>query len=63
LLLGLNGIEKVFSMPAASTSDAPAHAQLLRGLSINAELLRSRLERKPVRSVHASFNTKMSWAG
>jgi len=44
LLLGLNGIEKVFSMPAASTSDAPAHAQLLRGLSINAELLRSRLE-------------------
>jgi len=63
LLLGLNGIEKVFSMPAASTSDAPAHAQLLHGLSINAELLRSRLERKPVRSVHASFNTKMSWAG
>jgi hypothetical protein len=63
LLLGLNGIEKVFSMPAASTSDAPAHAQLLRGLSINAELLRSRLERKPVRSVRASFNTKMSWAG
>jgi hypothetical protein len=63
LLLGLKGPEKVVSVPAASVSGAPAHVQLLRGLSIHVELLRSRVERRPVRSVHACFNTKMSWAG
>ena len=36
----------------------PAHAELLEGLHIKAELLRSRLERKPVRSVTAAFATK-----
>ncbi len=63
LLLGLKGPEKTVSVTTDSDREAPAHVQLLRGLSIHAELLRSRLERKPVRSVHASFNTKMSWVG
>ena len=39
----------------------PAHAILLTGLNINAELIRSRLERKPARSV--AFETKTAWAG
>jgi hypothetical protein len=39
----------------------PAHAQLLTGLNIVAELIRSRLERKPARSV--TFATKTAWAG
>jgi CHAT domain-containing protein len=39
----------------------PAHAQLLTGLEITAELIRSRLERKPARSV--MFATKTAWAG
>jgi hypothetical protein len=39
----------------------PVHARLLPGLEIHAELIRSRLERKPVRSV--SFATKTAWAG
>ena len=39
----------------------PAHAQLLTGLNITAELIRSRLDRKPARSV--AFETKTAWAG
>ncbi len=39
-----------------------AHAQLLTGLGITAELLRSRLERKPARST-AAFASKTAWAG
>jgi recA bacterial DNA recombination protein len=35
----------------------PAHAQLLDGLSIEGELLRSRLERKPAQSVTTAFTT------
>jgi recombination protein RecA len=40
----------------------PAHAQLLTGLEITAELIRSRLERKPARST-AAFASKTAWAG
>ncbi|HVO80789.1 MAG TPA: hypothetical protein VMT28_08655 [Terriglobales bacterium] len=36
----------------------PAHTQLLDQLKIEGELLRSRLERKPARSVTAAFTTK-----
>ncbi len=36
----------------------PAHAQLLDGLQIEGELLRSRLQRKPAQSVTAAFATK-----
>ena len=36
----------------------PAHAEILEGLRIRAELLRSRFERKPVRSVTAAFATQ-----
>jgi len=41
--------------------DPPTHAHLLTELNINAELIRSRLERKPARSV--TFATKTAWAG
>ena len=40
---------------------APSHAQFLTGLNINAELIRSRLERKPAQSV--MFETQAAWAG
>jgi len=39
----------------------PAHAQLLTGLQITAELTRSRLERKPARSM--IFETRTAWTG
>ncbi|HET7891740.1 MAG TPA: hypothetical protein VFL34_09450, partial [Candidatus Sulfotelmatobacter sp.] len=40
---------------------APTHAQLLGGLEITAELIRSRLDRKPAGSV--MFASKTAWAG
>ena len=39
----------------------PAHAHLLTGLDVTAELIRSRLDRKPARPV--AFATKTAWAG
>ena len=41
--------------------EGPAHAQLFQGLQIEAELLRSRLERKPARAV--TFDTRAVRAG
>lgn len=40
-----------------SVEASPPHAQLLEGLHIEGELLRSRLERKPMQSINASFTT------
>ncbi len=40
-----------------SGKESPAHTQLLNGLSIEGELLRSRLQRKPAQSVTTAFNT------
>jgi hypothetical protein len=39
----------------------PTHAHLLTGININAELIRSRLERKPACSI--AFKTRTAWAG
>lgn len=47
---------------ADSLFPKPAHAHLLTGLEITAELMRSRLERKPSRST-AAFASKTAWAG
>jgi hypothetical protein len=42
---------------------APTHAHLLTELEITAELVRSRLDRKPVRSAEITFASKTAWAG
>jgi hypothetical protein len=42
---------------------APSHAQLLTELKITAEMVRSRLDRKPVRSAEITFAGKTVWAG
>ncbi len=47
---------------ADSLFPRPSHALLLTGLEITAELMRSRLERKPARST-AAFASKTAWAG
>jgi hypothetical protein len=39
------------------------HTQLLTGLDITAELIRSRLDRKPSRSTSTAFASKTAWAG
>jgi len=41
----------------------PTHAQLLTKLEITAELVRSRIDRKPVRSAEITFASKTAWAG
>ncbi len=42
-----------------SAETSPTHAQLLNGIQVQGELLRSRLERKPAGSVTAAFATKV----
>src|ERR1700689_2057624 len=49
---------KEFAHPSA-----PTHAQLLTEVEITAELVQSRLERKPVRSAEITFASKTAWAG
>jgi len=44
-------------------ADVPTHAQLLTGVEITAELVRSRLDRKPVRSAEITFASRTAWAG
>jgi hypothetical protein len=49
--------------PLDSQSPAPTHAQLLTELEITAEIVRSRMDRKPVRSAEITFASKTAWAG
>jgi len=56
LLLQLGAIK-----PTTTQERKPSHSHLLTGLEITVELVRSRLERKPARSV--TFETKTAWAG
>jgi hypothetical protein len=44
------------------SGNRPAHAELLDEVEITAELLRSRLERKPVQ-LAVSFASRAKWAG
>jgi len=59
LLLKVSG--KKLSAPSCqlSVETSPAHAQLLDGIQVQGELLRSRLERKPAGSVTTAFTTKV----
>lgn len=59
LLLKVSGKKMSATSSRLSAETSPTHAQLLRGLQVQGELLRSRLERKPVGSVTAAFATKV----
>jgi len=62
LLLKLAVLSFRFSVLSAQNALAkPSHAQLLTGLEITAELVRSRLQRKPVRSASLAFISKTAW--
>jgi recombination protein RecA len=54
-----------FLKPSSSENSAniPTHAQLLTNVEITAELVRSRMERKQVRSAEVTFASKTAWAG
>jgi hypothetical protein len=58
LLLKVSG-KRLSAVSCQLSAEIPAHAQLLDGLQIQGELLRSRLERKPAGSVTAVFTTKV----
>jgi recombination protein RecA len=58
LLLKVSG-KKLSVASCQLSKDSPTHAQLLDGLQIQGELLRSRLERKPAGSVTATFTAKV----
>jgi hypothetical protein len=49
------------SLEHSTASICPSHAQLFTELDIHAELIRSRLDRKPTRSI--AFEAKTAWAG
>ena len=51
-------VERKASAFSLQRSAAPAHSELLNDMEINAELVRSRLDHKPVQSVTASFTTQ-----
>ena len=50
--------ENLAAFKRASEKALPSHAQILEELPVAAELVRTRLERKPVRSVAAEFMTR-----
>jgi hypothetical protein len=59
LLLKVSGKKLSALSCQLSAETSPTHAQLLDGLQVQGELLRSRLERKPTGSVTAAFATKV----
>jgi len=63
LLIKLGSQEYPTKQPADSQSSAPTHAQLLTEVEITAEMVRSRMDRKPVRSAEITFASKTAWAG
>jgi recA bacterial DNA recombination protein len=58
LLLKVSG-KKLSALSCQLSAKIPTHAQLLDGLEVQGELLRSRLERKPAGSVTTAFTTKV----
>jgi hypothetical protein len=58
LLIRLRPGEKLSAFSSQLSANEPAHAQLLEGLHVEGELLRSRLQRKPAQSITAAFATK-----
>jgi hypothetical protein len=59
LLLKVSGKKLSAVSSQLSEKTSPTHAQLLNGLQVQGELLRSRLERKPAGAVTAAFTTKV----
>jgi hypothetical protein len=59
LLLKVSGKKLSAVSCQLSAQTSPVHAQLLDGLQVQGELLRSRMERKPAGSVTSPFTTKV----
>ena len=55
--------KKLSAVSSQLSADHPTHAELFDKFEITAELLRTRLERKPMQSVTANFRSRAAWAG
>ena len=64
LLIKLGSLKLGSSELSMSNSQypAPTHAQLLTKVQVTAELVRSRMDRKPVRSAEITFASRTAWA-
>jgi hypothetical protein len=67
MLMQVSGVRsqvsgKKFAARGSQLEVLPAHAQLLDRFNITAEVVRSRLERKPSQSVSATFQSRAKWA-
>lgn len=63
LLLRLGSQRHRIKRSTDSQFPVPTHAHLLTELEITAEIVRSRMERKPARSAEITFASKMAWTG
>jgi len=63
LLLKVQAEKKLSAFSSQLLGKSLAHTQLLDGLQVQGELLRSRFERKPVQSVTTAFTTTAMLAG
>ncbi len=60
LLIQLRPEKKLSAFSSQLSANEPAHAQLLEGLHVEGELLRSRMQRKPAQSATTTFATRAS---
>ena len=63
LLIKLGAAGKRKKEQPMNCETKPTHANLLTEIEITAEIVRSRVERKPAASVAATFASKTAWAG
>jgi recombination protein RecA len=63
LLIKLGAQAHRIKQQTDSQFPAPTHAQLLTELEMTAEIVRSRMERKPAGSAEIRFASKTAWAG
>ncbi len=62
VLIKVSG-KKLSALSSQLSAGRPAHAELFDKFQITAELLRSRLERKPMQSARTHFSSRAEWAG
>ena len=55
--------KKLSTVGSQLSASRPAHAELFDKFEITVELMRSRLERKPMQSVITSFESRSAWTG
>jgi recombination protein RecA len=63
MLVKVSGKKKLSAVSSQRAGNRLTHTGLLDEFEITAELLRLRLDRKPVQSMTAAFRSRAAWAG